>query len=62
MLKSGMAVKELIQELRQPPSNRIVAFRIEFADGSVYHLSPFCSSDRNRKRQRPFEPAALVAG
>jgi hypothetical protein len=40
MLKSGMAVKELIQKLRHPPSNRTVALLIEFAEGSVYQISP----------------------
>lgn len=37
--KTGIMVTEPIQELRYPPSDIIVAFRIEFADGSVYHIS-----------------------
>ena len=35
-----MTVKQLIQELRHPPSDRIASVRIEFADGSIYAISP----------------------
>ena len=35
-----MSVKQLIQLLRNPPNDRIIAIRIEFADGSICQDSP----------------------
>jgi len=49
-----MTVKQLIRELRHPPSNRIASVRIEFADGSIYAISvgmrQFAALDRRAKK------------
>lgn len=35
-----MTVKQLVRELRYPPSKHIAHVRIEFADGSIFEVLP----------------------
>ena len=51
-----MTVKQLIRELRHPPSNRVAFVRIEFADGSIYEISP--DMRRNSIANRRFKKDA----
>ncbi len=46
-----MTVKQLIRELQHPPSNRIASVRIEFADGSVFEISPDMPQHRSINRE-----------
>jgi len=47
-----MTVKQLIRKLRNPPCERIVAVRIEFADGGIYEVSPYTLYRQRRARRK----------
>jgi hypothetical protein len=59
-----MTVKRLLRELRYPPSKRIAQVRIEFADGSIFEvspdMSPFFGIRRKTKGGRGTKPATSL--
>ena len=47
-----MTTKQLIRKLEHPPCNQIAAVRIEFADGSVYEVTPDTAVERRLERTK----------
>jgi hypothetical protein len=54
-VEDAMTVKQLIRKLQHPPCERIVALRIEFADGGIYEVSPDTRQSASRRKHKKRE-------